>query len=417
MTTLRFFPIYGLCLFAAACTATNSVSPITTPATGQVQVAARSSKQPADLFSVLPNHVRLNPAIANSLRMAATWAKAHPLHNGAAHRAADTGAHLWISDERGAIWETKAGSRATGTGKKIVGALYDCDAPLGIKTDSAGNLWAACAASGTVNMYAPKAKKATRVLQLNRTEGSTQIYANPDDVAFDRDGNVYVANVYTESVTGSTYTLNNAEIDVFLANPRCGYLPCNHATPDKIILNPHSNLACPSSGYCEIGVGYSFIDVAVDSNLYQDFYDDVYSCTQSCKLVRSNIGLDRIRNPLDRKPGFGSLIRKMLSPGGVYTTGGGAVLNMLDSETYKITRYTLFPFKKMGVLGPTPQDPHFGDCVPIAMGFNDSETLVAAGDQVCHDAIVGEVAQNHFLARLNINYGALAGAAFEPSDK
>jgi len=417
MSTLRFFSVYALCLFAAACTATTPVPPLTRAATGQVQAAARSSKYPSDLFSVLPKHVRLNPSIANSLRKAAAWAKEHPLQNGVSHRAADTGAHLWISDERGAIWETKAGSKAGGTGKKIVGALYDCDAPLGIKTDSAGNLWAACAASGTVNMYAPKATKATRVLELTRTEGSTQIYAYPDDVAFDRDGNLYVANAYTEIISGSISTLNNAEIDVFLANPRCGNLPCNHATPDKVILNPHGNLACPSSGYCEIGVGYSFIDVAVDGNLYQDFYDDVYSCTQSCKLVHSNIGLDLIRNPLDKKPGFGSLVRKMLSPGGVYTTGGGAVLNMLDSETHKITRYTLFPFKKMGVLGPTPQDPHFGDCVPIAMGFNSTETLVAAGDQVCHDAIVGEVAQNHFLAQLNINYGALAGAAFDPSDK
>jgi hypothetical protein len=397
MRMLRPTALAATFLFVSACSNYSPSVPTQTTPTAQTQHAT------IDAQAV--------PVSAKFGERALPAADVQPLRKRRATRDTSAGPHLWLGDYRGAIWETNAAQTVEGTGTTIVGALYDCGAPYGLKFDTAGNLWAACSATGTVNMYAPKATTATLVLHATRTEGSSQVTALTDDVVRDAAGNVYVANAVTKSGSFFSATYTVGEIDVFLA--KCGGLPCNGATPDIVLTDPDVNHPCPKKGSCELNYGLSFIDIDANGTLYQDFFDKVYACTQKCKLVHVSVGLEKISNPL-KKAKYTSLVRRMVSPAGISITAAGSVLNMLDAGTGMISQYTLFPFKKQGALGPTPQSPHFRNCIPVGIGFNLSLKLVAAGDAGCNAAIVGDTATNQFTGHRNISYGQLTGAAFEP---
>ena len=414
MIRSRLFPLCAFFVGLTACSGGIMVPSGNASSPAQTQISALFSDPRAQRV-MLPKGVRPAPVAERFERETAEWSREHPLRAGSPFRDDSPGQYLWFGDARGAIWQTKAGSTPKDTGAKVVGALYDCNNPLGLKIDHAGNMWVACAGNGTINMYAPKATKATLVLHETRTEGSTQIQAIPDDVAFDASGNVYVGNEQVITSNGSGASFDIAEVDVFLASSKCGGKPCNNATPDIELIDPHAN-SCTDCQIVESAE--TFVDVDARGNLYEDFLYQAGKCGRKrCKITVSTIGVDVVAAPLKKNPTFKSLVRGMIFPGGLYITSKGRVANVLDRGTDIITQYTLPSFHATGTLGPTPQDKHFGDCDPFGIGFNEAATLIAAGDTTCHDSIVGLVAKNQFASHLNLAYGELAGAAFGPSDK
>jgi hypothetical protein len=354
-------------------------------------------------------------AVGPSRAVTLAWAKEHPLLIRRAFRE-NGGSYLWVADGRGAIWQTKAGNSAQRIGRQVVGALLDCATPLGIKVDHHGNLWSACSSTGTVNMYAPKATSATLTLETNMTQGSTTVRSEPNDVAFDEAGDVYISNELTLTFIGQNApTPTFGVVDVYRA--KCGGLPCNKATPDEVLVDPNINPQCtpPKNGYCGTAYGYAFLDIDSAGSVYEDYTIHVERCKKSCQVTYVRVGTDRISNPLS-SPSYRTIIGGMEVPGGVYTTSHGTILNVLDEKTDLVRKYTLNPFRRIGFYGPTPQS-QLHDCQPVAIGFSSSEMQIAAGDVNCHALMAGDTATNKFFSHLNLDYGLLAGAAFEPSDK
>lgn len=286
----------------------------------------------------------------------------------------DAVATMWLSDGNGYIWQLSS----TGI---VVGALTDCAGPHGIKVDHAGNLWAVCSGTETIQEYAPGAASATLV--LDDAAGFV-----PVDVAVDSNGNVYASNIDGFDCSSSSCTVYDGNVVYWLAP----YLASGE-TPSGAINDPN------------IYEGY-FLDVDSNGNLYVDMLNAASLGGETDEIV-DPLGSSKSILNLNINPGY---------PGGVYVSNGGTILNVLDQNALVITRYDLssggFPRK----LGKLPENWE-KTCDPIAMGFSLGDTNVGVGDVACNAFDSGVVKTNKFKQLLSSSFQQPMGAAYMVSDK
>ncbi len=164
---------------------------------------------------------------------------------------------------------------------------------------------------------------------------------------------------------------------------------------------------------CSPICGVGFMDVDTSGNLWFTFsgYD---------KNNNYGFGLGKIVNPTT-KPSL-----RIVEPigtygffGGVYVSGGGSTLNVVDQKSRTILQYHLPLLQKgapFNVLGPIPQNA-FGVGDPISGGFNKLDEKIAVGDSGGW-LDLGSVSTNKWSGVASPNfYSGIEGAAYTPSDK
>jgi hypothetical protein len=274
------------------------------------------------------------------------------------------------------------------SGKKIVGYYSDCAEAEGAKVDASGNLWVACTESSSVNEYAPGATAAT--LTLNALP-SGWYYNFVADVAFDSAGDIWADSLY--GYNGS-FEFEYGSTAYWPANT-----VANGAAPSGTIVDP--NLAYDYFIDVDPTGTYLYIDGLNAS--FTGYEADVYTGGTATEFF---------------VPTF---------PGGIYVDGNGNV-NVNDQEAYTVTQFTggASPTATGVVYGPWPSNFFGGFGDPVAIGFNQGDTEIAAGDAGfrSYDTLTGLTKFNKKTggygkshAYPSINFGEPIGAAFSPSDK
>jgi len=316
-------------------------------------------------------------------RVRETILRKRQAHGVRRHRSAGYGtspATAFVTDVGGFIWELNSKNQ-------VVGELTDCAGAEGAKVDGYGNLWAACTDGSAINMYVPGASSAS--LTLSDTLNGVAYY--PADVTFDGAGNIYVTNLVGLACSASC-SQEPGNVVLFLSNQSGGY-----SEPVAI-------------ADANINVGAYFLDADDDGNVYVDYSGTSSSCT--------GYGLDQISGALNGNPTVTTLSSvcsgQIQFPGGVYTTNFQRQLNVLDQDTKGITEYPIavgIVGSPVNTLGPIPA----GD--PVAMGWNQADSQLAAGDAADAAADFGSVSQNTWKSIAGMGFEEPIGAAYASSDK
>jgi hypothetical protein len=315
---------------------------------------------------------------------------------------------------RVALWVTNTnfnyilGQDASGshTETAIDASQNSCYSPIALKVDRAKNLWVGCeltspsTVSGAVQEYGPTGSFEKQYLpQCPKNVSSCSSFSGYGfDSGLDAKNDVFASiNLYS----------------MYACNPSCGttlgagfeWWPSGagpSAKPKLISVGANCSPIC----------GVAFMDVDATGNLWFTFSG--YNATQTY-----GFGLGEIKTPTT-KPTL-----KIIEPigtyqffGGVYVSGNGATLNVIDQLARTVSQYKL-PLARGGkpfnVLGPT-QTTVFGVGDPTSGAFNQLDTKMAIGDSGAW-VDVGTTA-NAWTTESNLNfYSGLEGAAFTPSDK
>jgi hypothetical protein len=285
---------------------------------------------------------------------------------------------LFVSDDSGYIFQMSV------KGTQLVGYVTDCSGAEGVKVDHAGNLWAACTNTSTVNEYAPGSSSATLVLN-DTVSGAPYFDA---DVAFDTAGDVYAANLYSFFCSTSNCAFAPGNVVEWTA-------PVGPSSVPVVVTDPN------------ISEEAYFLDTDASGNVYVDY--------DSCISSVCGYGLDQIgpSGPAALIPAGSGTIQY---PGGVYI-GANGNLNLIDQDLKTLMQYTISPFAPAGfAIGITENVQN--TCDPVAGGFNLGDKWLAIGDANCHAVQIGKAKNGSTLtARPNISFSAAIGAAFAPSDK
>ena len=352
----------------------------------------------------------LTPAQAAGLRPTALapWVRLRPdrfapsgqsIHGVYGAKAAPT--TLWVTDDY-EIYEIND------KGTKVLATFTDCSGPEGIKVDHSRNVWVACTNSGTVNMYAPGATKAT----LTLVDNPGGVAYDTVDVAVDGAGNVYASSLYAYQCNKVKCYFDPGEISYWTAsNVRDG------ASPSGVVND--GNLT---------DMDY-FLDVDAAGNIYTD-YDNCGS-SSSCTY-----DVDKIANPQAPTPTITTLLNSLQFPGGIYVSKSTkyGTLNVGDQGANVISQYALpTPLGSPVVLGPvgsgsgsssgscsgsgSGSGPGSGGEGPVGFGWLAKDTQVAVA--VCSSLVVGHkpFPPGVFVARPQPAYVTPIGAAYNPSDK
>ena len=214
----------------------------------------------------------------------------------------------------------------------------------------------------------------------------------PVDVTFDGAGNIYATNIVGLDCVSSSCTEEPGNVVVFLSNQSGGY-----SGPYMI-------------SDANIDLGAYFLDTDDDGNVYVDYQGTSASC--------QGFGLDEIAGATGGNPTVTNLISvcsgQIQFAGGVYTSSFQRQLNVLDQITKVITEYPIAVGtvgSPVGVLGPVPADD------PVAMGWNQADSQVAAGDTAEAAAASGSVPQNVWKRMAGKGFQAPIAVAYASSDK
>jgi hypothetical protein len=280
------------------------------------------------------------------------------------------------------------------------------------KEDANNNVWISCVfdstfASGSAQQY----NSVGRLLNVYDpgSGGSSgcqpsYYYCFSEGESFDEgqsSTSVWLANTFTELFYCPTsfYTcyedISAGLYEYPLGNPS--------ATPTSINLYDTQD----SAGNYIYEVGY--LDSDPSNNVYF-----TYEGCENAYPYTCGFGLDEYS---------GGTPQALLSPGsigfwgGVYVSGGGSVLNVIDQDTRENSQYTLpWTGTPFNILGPTPTN-LFGLGDPIQGTFNASSSKMAIGDAYGWiDS--GVVSTNKWKAIGNINCtDGCFGVTYQPSDR
>lgn len=313
---------------------------------------------------------------------------------------------VWVSNTN---FNYVLGQNAAGTQTEtaIDAGQNGCYSPVALKVDHSRNLWVGCeltspsTVSGAVQEYGPSGSlTAQYVAQCPKNvAGCSSFGGYGFDSGLDAQRDVFASmNLYSYEVCNPSCTTTLGAGFEWWAH---GASPSSK--PKLISVGANCAPVC--------GVGY--MDVDASGNLWFDFSG--YNSTGTY-----GFGLGEIKNPTTR-PAF-----KIVEPigtyqffGGVYASGKGTVLNVIDQTARTVSQYKL-PVatggKPFAVLGPTPTTVFsVGD--PISGGFNQTESKMAIGDSGAW-IDVGAPSSNVWTTPANLNfYSGIDGAAYTPSDK
>ncbi|MGB6520101.1 MAG: hypothetical protein WBE79_16530 [Candidatus Cybelea sp.] len=296
------------------------------------------------------------------------------------------------------------------TGGKTVTAIdlsqNSCYSPVALKVDRAQNVWVGCeltslsGTNGAVQEYSGAGMLRARYLPACPTPVShCQSFSGYGyDSGVDSHGNVFASlNLYDIQIC------NPSCVDTLSAGFEWWPKGKPSATPRLISTGANCSPVC--------GVG--FTDVDASGNLW-------FTVSGYDESSTFGFGLGEVTNPT-KNPHF-TLVEPIGTYGffgGVYLSGGGKTLNVIDQKARTISQYHL-PLSPSGapfnVLGPTRQNA-FGVGDPVSGGFNQAETKLAIGDTGGW-LDIGKVSTNRWSVASNFNfYSGIEGAAFTPSDK
>jgi hypothetical protein len=132
--------------------------------------------------------------------------------------------------------------------RRIGGAAANLHSPSGIAVDSSGNLYVAdsCqgySCAGDVQVFAAGSKG--NVASIRRIAGSATGLASPEGIALDAAGNLYIANVSTNTIT------------VYAAGASGNAPPLRTIRGAETLLDYPMGLAVDGAGYLYVGTGDS----------------------------------------------------------------------------------------------------------------------------------------------------------------
>lgn len=294
-------------------------------------------------------------------------------------------------------------SKAAKTVSAINLGADNCSDPQTVHVDHSQNVWVACEYNGSYNYGEIVNLSSSGSLVAGYTPtcpGPISTCSYWYSYAFDAASNgtdVFAALPFSEEET---------------CNPSCTYTygsgfewwPAGSpsATPTYINVGEACTPVCDTY----------YMDLDSSGNIWFSYY--------GCVNSKCGGGLAEVTNPTT-SPTFVTILAPgtFQCPGGLYLSNSGNTLNYLDQCTRKISQYAM-PVSVSGqptnTLGPTPQNVFYAG-EPVTMGFNATDTKVAAGDAAGW-VDVGAVTTNKWKAIPSINFGGyVPGAAFTPSDK
>jgi len=297
------------------------------------------------------------------------------------------------------------------TGRKTVTAVdlskNACLSPVALKVDHAQNVWVGCeltsfsGTNGAVQEYSGAGALVNKYLPAcpSNVKNCQSFSGFGYDSGLDAAGNVFASlDLYAiETCVGSS--CNTTLGGGFEWWPKGD----PEATPRLISAGPSCSPIC--------GVGY--MDVDGSGNLW-------FSFTGTDPSGNAAAGLGEVTNPTtNAKVSIVEPLGTYGFFGGVYVSGNGQTLNVIDQQSRKISQYHLplspsgKPFK---VLGPTRLNA-FGIGDPVSGAFNQADSKFAAGDTGGWFDI-GKVPSNRWSLVASPNfYSGIDGAAYTPSDK
>jgi hypothetical protein len=295
-------------------------------------------------------------------------------------------------------------------GKKTVTAVdlsvNSCYSPVALKVDHGQNVWVGCeltsdsSTNGAAQEYSSTGTFEARYVPAcpGNVKNCSTFSALPWDTGIDPSGNIFASlNLFSiETCQTSCNTTLGGGFEWWSgSNPS--------ALPQLITLTESCAPVC--------GVGFMDIDGA--GNLWFTFSGYNASNTYG-------FGLGEVTNPT-KKPKF-TIVEPIGTYGffgGVYVSGAGTTLNVIDQKAATISQYHL-PLAPSGtpfnVIGPIPQNA-FGVGDPVSGGFDASDKQLAIGDTGGW-LDIGKAAKNKWSLVASPNfYSGLEGASYSPSDK
>jgi hypothetical protein len=385
---VRGFFAFALAVLLAGCASTKSLTPqrgVALPPLVQMQLAGtREAPVPPAALRFQLQHPGRVPVRLSS------------------HARAKIG--LWASDTN---FNYLLGQDSTG--RKTVTAIdlsqNRCYDPLALKVDRARDLWVACeltslsGTNGAVQEYNGAGAFQKQYLPVCPTHVSNcQSFSGYGfDSGLDARGNLFASlNLY------SMETCNPSCSNNLSAGFEWWPKGDSSATPTLISTGTNCSPIC--------GVGY--MDVDASGNLwftFSGYAGSVYG-----------FGLGEVTNPTTKpKLAIVEPVGTYGFFGGVYASGGGKTLNVIDQKALTIAQYHLplsSSAKPFNLLGPTRLNA-FGIGDPVAGGFSKNDSRIAIGDTGGW-LDVGRVQANEWSDVANPNfYSGIDGAAYTPSDK
>jgi hypothetical protein len=317
-----------------------------------------------------------------------------------------------LNDEFGYMLGLKSNLKKTVTAVDVEGNA--CYEPVTAKEDANDNVWISCVfdasfASGSAQEY-NSSGRLLNVYDPGSGGGSgcqpSYYYCFSEGESFDEGQSsttVWLANTFTElfycptSFDTCYYTISSGLYSFPLGSPS--------ATPSSVDL--YGTYDSANNIIYEVG----YLDADPSNNVYFTYE----GCENAYPYI-CGFGLDEY-------PSGGGQPQALIPPGGIgfwggiYVSGGGSTLNVIDQEARTNTQYALpWTGTPENVLGPTPTN-LFGLGDPIQGTFNANSSKMAIGDGYGWiDS--GVVATNKWKAIANINCtDGCFGTTYQPSDR
>lgn len=277
-----------------------------------------------------------------------------------------------------------------------------CLGPNSVKIDSSRNIWVACftnqsgETSGSLEQEYSSGGSLLRSFKWTTPcpQTATICGAFSNDGGPDRSGHVF-------SEMNGSYLQNNKP---YMMEDGFFWWPADrpNAAPKFIGLGTSCSPICQPLN----------MDTDKSGNIWFTFQGSGHPCCS---------GLGEVTNPTTKPR-----VLVVLAPGtykfgrGVFTSDGGATLNVVDSGVRKIYQYRL-PLtpasKPFNTLGPTATGLSAALGQPNTGGFNRAETKIAIGDYGGW-VNLGTVASNRWTAKLSMQLlPQPVSAAYTPSDR